>query len=191
MSLRDAEFRALRATIAWRGTVRMGLVPVVLIGWAAAWCALWLTGERGLAAAIPLLVLAGGYEAVHALHVGVERIGRYLQVSYEDGLEGPLWESTAMRLGPGLPGGGVDPLFTLVFVLACGANLLLVVPRTRGMVPAAIVGLALHAAFVARLVRARRAASRQRTMDLERMRVVRTELHRSDPASGPGMPRPT
>ena len=39
-SLRDAEFRVLRETIAWRGTVRMALVPIVLIGWAGIWSSL-------------------------------------------------------------------------------------------------------------------------------------------------------
>ncbi len=34
---------------------------------------------------VPLTVLVGGFEAVWTLHVGVERIGRFIQVSYESG----------------------------------------------------------------------------------------------------------
>jgi len=51
----------------------------------------------------------GGFEAIHALHVGAERIGRYLQVYYEDAPDAPRWETTAMAVGPALPGGGIDP----------------------------------------------------------------------------------
>ena len=37
-----------------------------------------------LATLVPLLVLAAAFECVFALHVGIERVGRYLQVFYED-----------------------------------------------------------------------------------------------------------
>ena len=123
MSLRDDEFRVLRETIATRGTVRMVLVPAALSGWALlAGAALLFDDEAMLLPTFSLIVLIAAFEAVHALHVGVERVGRYLQVFYESGAGGPQWESTAMRLGPGLPGSGVDPLFTLVF---CAATLAL------------------------------------------------------------------
>lgn len=176
MNLRTAEFRILRETIAWRGTVRMGLIPIVVCAWAISCAILLLWTERGLAATLPLLILTAGFEAVHALHVGVERIGRYLQVFYEDAFGDPLWESTAVRLGPGLPGGGVDPLFTLVFVLAALVNLLLLLPRAPGTIPTAALLVAFHGAFIVRLVRARGAASRQRAVDLESMRAVRAGL---------------
>jgi hypothetical protein len=130
---------------------------------------------------LPLAVLAGGFEAVHALHVGVERIGRYIQVYYED-LAGARWETTAMRAGPGLPGSGVDPLFTLLFIAACLANLVVVfIPPPS---PAeAVAPIALHVAFIVRVVRARLAAARQRARDLETFQ----RLHASDHAS-PGGP---
>jgi hypothetical protein len=85
MTPRDSEFRILRETIAWRGTVRMALVPVTAGIWALVWTNLLLSTDAGAAGAIPLLVLVAGFEAVHALHSGVERIGRYLQVNYENG----------------------------------------------------------------------------------------------------------
>lgn len=168
----------------------MALLPVVLMGWAGGWAVLLFVGERGIATAMPLLVLAGGYEAIHALHVGVERIGRYLQVSYEATLDGPLWESVAMRLGPGLPGGGIDPLFVILFVVTSAANLLMTLPRTSDNGLSVLGILALHGVFIARLVRTRRAAAHQRASDLDRMRAARAEILRSGGGSGSGVPRP-
>ena len=65
----------------------------------------------------PLAILVGGFESINALHVGVERIGRYLQVFYE-GMPAPAWETTTMAAASRLRGGGVDPLFTVVFSAA-------------------------------------------------------------------------
>src|SRR4030095_12538391 len=118
MSLKDAEFRVLRETIASRGTVRHALLPATLVGWALVAGVFLAFSEVATATLMALGVLVAGFEAIHGLHVGVERIGRYLQVFYENHGDGPLWESTALRLGPGLPGAGVDPLFTLVLLAA-------------------------------------------------------------------------
>src|ERR1043165_4328151 len=112
MSLTESEFATLRATIASRGTVRMVLVPVPLIGWASLAIVVVLVGDLPVAALPPLAVLAGGFEAINALHVGVERIGRYLQVFYEGTPEAPAWETSAMAVGPRARSSGVDPLFT-------------------------------------------------------------------------------
>jgi hypothetical protein len=128
MSPNQSEFTVLRQTIASRGSVRMALIPVAVIGWAAATIGLLhLTETPGHAYAwlVPLSVLVAGFEAVHALNVGVERIGRYLQVYYEGQADGPTWETTAMAVGPGLPGGGIDPLFTVLFATLTGLNLAL------------------------------------------------------------------
>jgi hypothetical protein len=180
MTPRETEYRILRETIAWRGTVRMALVPVTVGTWALIWASLLLSADAGLAGAIPLIVLVAGFEAVHALHSGVERIGRYLQVNYENGRDGPLWESTAMRLGPGLPGGGVDPLFTAVFFLALAANLALLTTSLLPQMPIVVLMAALHAACAIRVLRARRAAGQQRAVDLESFRAVRVELQGRD-----------
>lgn len=182
MSLRDDEFRVLRQTIAVRGTVRMVLVPLTLFGWALLAGALVIFSEWPIAALLSLGVLVGGFEAIHGLHVGVERLGRYIQVYYESEASGPQWESTAMRLGPGLPGGGVDPLFTVVFVGAALANLLTVFipppPASEAALP-----VILHAAFITRVVRARRAAARQRGNELEMFKKVRAEGTAPPPTS--------
>jgi len=174
MSLRDEEFRVLRQTVAMRGTFRMILVPIALFGWALLAGGLLVFSEWPIASVFSLLVLVAAFEAVHALHVGVERIGRFIQVYYETDHAGPRWESTAMRLGPGLPGGGVDPLFTWIFIAAGAANLaVLFTPPPSPL--EALVPIALHAAFIVRVVRARLAAARLRTRDLEIFRRVRAE----------------
>ena len=173
MDLTASEFSVLRHTISTRGTVRIILLPVTLFGWGGLVSMLVVTGHVSpLTSVFSLAVLAGGFEAIHALHVGVERIGRYLQVYYEMSNDGPQWETTCMLVGPALPGGGVDPLFTLLLGGATIANVipLLTVPRTRTEL--AIVGL-LHAVFLVRLVRARWAAARQRTVELESYRAIR------------------
>jgi len=174
MSLTDSEFAALRATITIRGTVRMALLPVVLLGWALVAVLLLLFGELPAAVLFRLAVLVGGFEAIHALHVGAERIGRYLQVYYEDLPDGPRWETTAMAVGPALPGGGIDPLFSVLFVCATLANLIpAFTPQpTR---PELAILLPLHFAFIVRIIRARGAAARQRAVELESYRAIRSQ----------------
>src|SRR5262249_10601333 len=80
VSLAESEYRVLRQTIATRGTVRMAVVPLTIIGWSATTLVLMLFSQLPMGSLLSLAVLAAGFETVHALHVGVERIGRYLQV---------------------------------------------------------------------------------------------------------------
>src|SRR5688572_1005096 len=159
MSPSQSEFTVLRQTIAARGTVRMVLLPVTVIGWTSITAAL-LQGLTvpGMLPLVPLSVLIAGFEAIHALNVGVERIGRYLQVYYEGRSDGPMWETTAMSVAPGLRGGGIDPLFTVVFIAVSALNLALAAPELRTMT--AIVALVpVHAIFWIRVIRARGAAA--------------------------------
>ena len=169
----STEFAVLRQTIASRGTTRMVLVPVTCLGWAVLTLTLLLFGGPPVATLLPLGVLVGGFEAVHALHVGAERIGRYLQVYYEADPNGPRWETTAMTVGPALPGGGIDPLFSAVFV---GATLINLVPALLPQPTPLELGVvgALHAAFVFRVVRARGAAARQRAVELESFKALQS-----------------
>ena len=177
MSLNAAEFSALRQTIATRGTVRTVLLPVTLIAWSVLAATLLVFGPAlvfsplPLASIFPLVVLAAGFEAIHALHVGAERIGRYLQVFYEGAGDGPRWETTAMAVGPALPGGGIDPLFTVLFAGATVLNALTAVLPQPTTVELAAVG-ALHGAFLVRVVRAGMAAARQRAVELESYRAL-------------------
>jgi hypothetical protein len=176
MSLTAREFTILRRTIAVRSTARILLLPLVLFGWAVAAGTIGL-GDSPMSALITLGLLAAGFEAIHALHVGAERIGRYLQVFYEADEPGPRWETAAMAVGPALPGGGVDPLFTLVFSGAVATNFLLTVLATPTPPALATLGV-LHAGLIVRFFRARLAAARQRTVELESFRALRAEQNR-------------
>ena len=171
VTLNEAEFRVLRQTIATRGTVRMVLLPTALIGWAALSLVILVVGEFPVASLMSLAVLVGGFEAIHALHVGAERIGRYLQVYYEGAEGAPRWESTVTAIGPALPGGGIDPLFSFVFACAAFINIIPALLPAPTRLELGIVGI-LHLAFVGRVVRARGAAARQRAVELESFRAV-------------------
>jgi hypothetical protein len=192
MSLSDTEYAVLRQTIAARGTARMILFPVTIIAWATLALIVLTFAEAPVASLLPLAVLVAGFEATHALHVGAERIGRYLQVYYENSESQisehrPRWETIAMAVGPALPGGGIDPLFTLVFASATFVNIipaLTVQPRPTGT-ELGVIGV-LHLAAVIRIVRARGAAARQRAVELESFRALRTQI--PNPKSQPPNP---
>jgi hypothetical protein len=169
--LRTAEFTALRRTISGRGTARMVIMPVTCALWSTLAVVIFLFGQVPLAGLLPLAVLVAGFEAIHALHVGAERIGRYLQVHYEAAADGPQWETAAMKVGPALPGGGVDPLFSAVFVGTTVINLITNLELLPTWEEIAVIGTC-HAAFVFRVIRARIAASRQRAVELESFRAV-------------------
>jgi hypothetical protein len=79
-----------------------------------------------------------------------------------------------MKVGPALPGGGIDPLFTVVFVCATTINLIPALLPSPSRVQLSVLGL-LHVAFLVRLLRARGAAARQRAVELESYRAIRSE----------------
>src|SRR5258706_16182976 len=106
MTHNDEEFAALRSTIRDRGTVRMILLPVTFGLWAATAVATTAAIQPPIAALVPLLVLAAGFESLYALHVNVQRIGRYLQVFPEPHRR---WGSVAMTFGPPFPRRGPPP----------------------------------------------------------------------------------
>src|SRR5688572_17330474 len=103
------EYKALRATIRQRGTARAWVFGAGLAAWATLALATTLV-SLPLITVIPLLLLAATFEVVFGLHVAVERIGRYLQVFYED-----RWEQTAMAFGAPMAGTRTDPLFAVYF----------------------------------------------------------------------------
>lgn len=149
----------------------MILVPVTVAVWAGLAIVVAILGNVPGETLLPLAVLTAGFEAVHALHAGAERIGRYLQVYYENAFDGPQWETTAMTVGPSLPGGGVDPLFSVIFLAAAALNMLTALEPSPTWQELIIVG-GCHAAFVFRIVRARVAAARQRAVELESFRAL-------------------
>src|SRR5438128_3831883 len=79
----QVEYIALRATIRERGTARVYIFAGGIAVWGALTAATAALASTPLATLLPLLVLSAIFEAVFALHVGVERIGRYLHVFHE------------------------------------------------------------------------------------------------------------
>ena len=160
------EYKALRATISQRGSVRTCVFVAGLAIWSMVALAATFISIR-LITVLPLLLLAGTFEAIFALHVGVERIGRYLQVFHQD-----RWEKTAMAFGAPLAGTGSDPLFIVFFGLATMCNFVPVLLAEPLRIELAMLG-GVHALFIVRLVVARRVAGRQRAADLERFKNLR------------------
>jgi hypothetical protein len=157
----------------------MVLFPVTMIAWATLALVVLTFADAPMAALYPLAVLVGGFEGIHAMHAGVERIGRYLQVYYENVETGPRWETTVMSVGPSLPGGGIDPLFSIVFVCATFVNIVpaLALQAKPTATELGVIGV-LHLAVVIRIVRARGAAARQRAVELESFRAIHSQLPR-------------
>lgn len=151
----------------------MVLVPVTFIGWAATAVATAAVITVGLSTLVPLLVLAAGFEAVFALHMNVERIGRYLQVFHER--EGG-WEQVAMKYGQRFPGAGPDPLFGQLFVIAVSVNFLPAALGAEEPLEVVLVAI-LHLLLVYRIRTARAVAARQRAEDLQRFEQLRSELN--------------
>lgn len=167
------EYRALRATIRERGTVRLIVTALTFFVWPPLLASIASPPAPPWLALLPLVVLWGGFEAIYALHVGVERVGRYLQLHYEAADTLPAWERTAMQLGT-LPGAttGADPLLFRLFLLATLVDLAPLVPvaarvedSTVLTVQLVVVSL-LHFAFLMRVLQARRFAIAQRARDL-------------------------
>src|SRR5665213_1728554 len=155
------EYRALRATIRERGTSRVWVFMAGLSAWAGFTIATMALADIPVAALLPLLVLAGAFEAVLALHTGVERIGRYIQVFFEDEANDPGWEQRIMKFGGmGRLASSSDPLFTIYFLSAALFNFVPVLLAGAVPVDYGVVG-ALHVLFIARLVVARVASGRQ------------------------------
>jgi hypothetical protein len=130
-----------------------------------------------VAAAIPLLVLAATFEGIRPLHFGAERVGRYLQVFYEEAgqpdrslSDTPSWERVAMRFGT-VPGVGGHPLFVPVFFLATVVNYQAVLIPGPVMIEVAIMAMP-HALFAGWLVAADRAMRKQREIELTRLREL-------------------
>jgi hypothetical protein len=182
VGLTNAEYTVLRQTIAARGTTRMVLLPATLAAWGVLTLAILFMGQFPVASLVSLAVLVGGFEAIHALHVGVERIGRYLQVYYEGPSDGPRWETTVTAVGPSLPGGGIDPLFSFVFACATFINVIPALLPSPTRLELGIIGV-LHLLFVIRVVRARGAAARQRAVELETFRAIHSQAESANPKS--------
>ena len=170
------EYTALRATIRERGTARVCLFCGGFVGWAAIAVATAALASTPLSTLLPLLVLASIFEGVYALHIGVERIGRYLQAFHESE-SAPGWEHAAMAFGRPKGAASLDALFAVPFLLAAIFNLapaIYLSPTNEELI--FVTGA--HALFVVRLFFARATAARQRAIDLERFVHLRKESGR-------------
>ncbi|HUR32184.1 MAG TPA: hypothetical protein VM032_00195 [Vicinamibacterales bacterium] len=161
------EFKALRDTIRERGTARHWIVVVGLAVWAALALVVSSMPAAPLLTLVPLLMLLAVFEVVFTLHTGVERVGRYLQVFHERPDDAAAWEQVAMSYGRSFKGGGIDALFSPVFVSATIFNLVPLILAAPVPIEWAVVSM-IHALVVARIWSARRQAGRQRATDLER-----------------------
>jgi hypothetical protein len=130
----QAEFEALRATVRERGTAAVVLFYVGIAVWGALTVATTAVIVLPVAALLPLLVLAAGFEATAALQLGIERISRYLRAAQED-----------KRAD-----------FSVVYVLAGIANFLPVALTAQAREEMIAIG-AVHALFVWRVLTFRRA----------------------------------
>jgi len=196
------EYSALRATIRERGTARICIFVAGIAAWAAVTIATAALASTPVAALLPLLLLASVFEAIYALHVGVERIGRYIQVFHETESQaadapGPPalaasparpappapsappappalrgWEHVAMAFGRPAGAVAIDALFTVPFLLATLFNIAPALMLNPVRTELIFVGGA-HALFVLRLFVARQAAARQRAIDLERFQQLK------------------
>src|SRR4029453_18726464 len=167
------EYRALRATIRERGTTRVWIFVVGLGIWSGL-----VIGTAALAALpeatlLPLLTLAGVFEAVFALPTGVERVGRYIQVFYEsESPDSSNWEYTAMAFGRAFSGSASDPLYGRFFWIATVLNFIPAV--LAGALPfEGTVIAAAHVVFIVRVVVAERHAARQRAEDLDHFQKLK------------------
>jgi hypothetical protein len=138
------EFEALRAEIRERGSTRVVLFYVGIAVWAALTVATTAVIVLPVAALLPLLVLAAGFEATASLHFG-ERT--------------PVDSAQGRALRP-RSGRAPDALFSVIYVLAGVANFLPV--ALTGQTTEMIAIGALHALFVWRVLTVRRAITAAR-----------------------------
>lgn len=182
--IRIEEYSALRATIRERGTWRVALTLATFAVWGTLTVAIVLVTPLALLSIVPLVVLVAGFEGGLLLHLGIERIGRYVQVAFEEQRDRPGWEMTAVSFGERFPEAGLDALFFRPYLLATAVNFLLGFAGDPVREDVAVLVL-VHAAFVIRLVLARRSVAAQRAHDLERFRGMVAELSLR---RGPGEP---
>jgi hypothetical protein len=172
-----AEYQALRQTIRERGTLRVWVALVGFLGWGALLLGALALIALPIATLLPLFVLAVSFEMVFSIHTAVERIGRYIQVFFEETTEArvegrPAWEHQAMAFGQRFPGSAPDPLFTGFYTAATFLNFI-PVGLTGGIAVEYISLGVVHLLFIGRALAARRKAGRQRADDLERFRELK------------------
>jgi|SRR5579864_886341 len=172
------EFRQLRTTIRERSTARVVVSIITFVSWGVLALAVPHSDESMLSGLVPLVVLATGFELVFALHVGVERIGRYLAVFYEASSGMPKWETAIAAFGRTAARTTTQPhlLLATEFIVATGINLVFGVELERSVLAQDVAMGVFHAAFISRVVQALRQASRQREADAAAFRAIAHDL---------------
>lgn len=172
------EYAALRATIRARGGTRAVALLAGVIAWAIVLTLVLAWVPNPLASVVPLAVLVATFETLRALHLGVERIGRYIQVFFEENggtrtpTAPPAWEHTVMQFGPSLPGAGVHPYFLGVLFVATAVNFLAVL--FPGPIAVELAGLGVpHASFLVWMLYCDRGMRKQRVTELARFREIK------------------
>ena len=176
--LRELEYTALRDTIRERGSLRMCAILIALAAWGALALGLLAAQLAGVATMVPVVVLASGFEISFFIHTGVERVGRYIQVFYEEERNTTAWETSAMNYGNSFPG-GLDPLFITLFASAAVVNFVSTLGLSTRRPGWILISFLVHLAFGWRLVNARHLSSSQRATDLERFRSQRAASTKS------------
>lgn len=166
------EYRALRDTIRERGTTRAWLLLATFVAWAALAIATASLAALPVATLLPLLVLAVGFETGFALHTGVERIGRYIQVFFESEDADSGWEHRIMAYGAAVRAPATDPLLASYVWIATIFNFIPAILANPAPIEWSVVGV-IHLLFMMRVGVAHRQAHRQRAIDLERFRQLK------------------
>jgi len=163
--LRALDYDSLRAGI----RLRLALVPVLLVlallGWAA--LTLWVFTSDVVSAAtlVPLIVLAGAFEAITVLQVSATRLACYLQVAHD-----APWETIALSYRQRFEAIGSNAPVSALLGLATLVNF---VPAAISGTFEELTGIAIaHAVVVIRIIVAGRRAVRLQTEDLERVRAL-------------------
>jgi hypothetical protein len=175
---RIEEFRQLRATIRERSIARVVVSLITFVSWGALALGLPHSDDSMVFGFVPLVVLAAGFELVFALHVGVERIGRYLAVFYETAAEMPKWETAIAAFGRSAARKAtpIHALLATEFIVAAAFNLLFAVEAGFGALPKSIAMAVFHVAFIARVLQAVRQAGRQREVDAAAFRAIAQDI---------------
>ena len=170
IDLRQSEYEALRATIRERGTMRLWAILAGFSIWGALAISVLITDLQGSITLVPLILLAATFEVNFFVHTGVERIGRYIQVFHEEASGAPGWETAAMNYGSAFPARGLDPLFVSLFSISAAVNFLSALAASIGHPVWIAFSVIAHGIFAYRIVTARKIASAQRAVDLDRFR---------------------
>jgi hypothetical protein len=180
------EFRQLRATVGARSTVRVLVSLLTFVSWAGLATLVIDRGAPPRGMLLPLAILWVGFELVAGLHIGVERIGRFLQVFYEGGAATPKWETAIALFGQSeaAKAASVRPLLAREFVAAAlgsiGLGLWAPAALGSGLGPPleTILVLVAHIAFVWRVLQVDRQTRGQRARDEAAFQSVARTLRR-------------